>query len=161
MSSRDQAVAMLDVLDKSEGRRRKIIAAGKNRFGVLAQGDDVKDSKVFKDIKINFNLVQVVDIQMTTTFGMAITKEGTIYGWGKNDNNSLGLDDKFNSKVIGTPSPIEAFSDYIVKKISCGKIHSLIYAKKTKNNKELETSCLFCLGTPEKQDGSFFGISKD
>jgi alpha-tubulin suppressor-like RCC1 family protein len=50
----------------------------------------VKDSKVFKDIKINFNLVQVVDIQMTTTFGMAITKQGTIYGWGKNDNNILG-----------------------------------------------------------------------
>ena len=62
ISTKDQAVAMLDVLDKSESRSRKILSAGKNRFCVLAQGDDVKDCKNFKEIKLNFNLVQVVDI---------------------------------------------------------------------------------------------------
>jgi hypothetical protein len=62
VSPRDQTVVMLDVLDKSEGRRRKILSAGKNRFGVLAQGDDAKESKQFKEIKINLNLIEVVDI---------------------------------------------------------------------------------------------------
>jgi len=54
---------MIDVLDKSDGgRQRKILSAGKNRFCLLAQGDDVKESKHFKEIKLNFNLVEVVDI---------------------------------------------------------------------------------------------------
>ena len=81
---------------------------------------------------------------------MAITKQGTLYAWGKNDNNVLGQDDKLINKTIGTPTPVDAFSDYNVKKLSCGKLHSLIYAKKTKNNKELDTSCLFSLGEPDK-----------
>jgi alpha-tubulin suppressor-like RCC1 family protein len=43
---------------------------------------------------MNFNLVQVIDIQMTTSYGMAVTSGGTLYGWGKNENNIFGFEDK-------------------------------------------------------------------
>lgn len=33
--SRNQSVAFLEVIDKSDGKRRKILSAGKSRFGVL------------------------------------------------------------------------------------------------------------------------------
>jgi hypothetical protein len=35
MGSLGQPVSMLDVIDKSSGKQRKILSAGKNRFGVL------------------------------------------------------------------------------------------------------------------------------
>jgi len=69
-----------------------------------------------------------------------------LYAWGKNDNNLLGQDDAKLNKTFGTPCPVEKFSDYNVKAVSCGRLHSLIYAKKTKNKKELDSSCLFALG---------------
>jgi alpha-tubulin suppressor-like RCC1 family protein len=44
---------------------------------------------------------------MTTTYGMAVTKGGTLYGWGKNESNIFGIDEKTSNKTVGTPTPIE------------------------------------------------------
>jgi hypothetical protein len=35
MGSKDQPVSMIDVIDRSSGKQRKILSAGKNRLGVL------------------------------------------------------------------------------------------------------------------------------
>jgi hypothetical protein len=56
MGSQGQPVSMIDIVDKSSGKQRKILSAGKNRFGVLGQGESVKDSNMFKEIKINFGM---------------------------------------------------------------------------------------------------------
>ena len=98
---------------------------------------------------------------MTTTFAMAVTSEGEVYGWGKNDNNILGLDVKLTDKQIGTPTKIELFSKYKVKSVSLGKQHSLIYTKKLLKNKESEGSVLFALGQPDNKEFSYFGVSKE
>ncbi len=36
LGSKDQVVSMVEIIDKSSGKLRKILSAGKNRFGVLA-----------------------------------------------------------------------------------------------------------------------------
>ncbi len=52
---------MIEVVDKSEGKRRKILSAGKSRFGVLAQGDDTKESNLFKEIHSRRHFAMVSD----------------------------------------------------------------------------------------------------
>lgn len=103
---------------------------------------------------------------MTATHAMAITKEGTVYGWGRNQNMILGLGNEEThsspkDKIFYTPTPIEFFEKYNIKAIRCGENHNLVYAKKTKGTKELEQYHLFSLGKPlTESDYPIFGITK-
>lgn len=51
--SRNQAVAIIDVYDKKD-KRRKLLSAGKSRFGILGHGEQIKDSNLFKEVKLDY-----------------------------------------------------------------------------------------------------------
>ena len=74
--NRNMTVSMIDVVDKLDNKRRKILSAGKNRYGVLGQGEDVKESNMFKEIKLNFNLVTITNIEMSGKHAIAQTRDG-------------------------------------------------------------------------------------
>ena len=73
---------MIEVVDISDNKIRKILSAGKSRFGLLGQGEEIKEASFFKEIKVNFMMAHVIHIELSARHGMALTKEGTLYGWG-------------------------------------------------------------------------------
>lgn len=134
---------MLEVIDKSSGKLRKILSAGKNRFGVLAQGESVKESNMFTEIKLSFGITQFTYIEINTQCGLALTSDGQLYSWGKSEQLVLG----HAEEQVNVPKQVEAFAKYKVKKISLSKTHSFVYAKKTsKSGKEQDQSVLFSVG---------------
>ena len=96
---------MIEVVDKSDNKRRKILSAGKNKFGVLGLGCEVKESKDF--VKVNFGIEQIIDIAISGKHAIAISKEGTIFGWGSNDNGAIGQpkDKEADSLMVPTVIP--------------------------------------------------------
>jgi len=82
-ANKNLSVAMLDVIDKSDGQR-KILSAGRNRFGILGQGDDVKESEFFKPV--NFGDSPISTIELGSRVGFAVAKDGKLYAWGTNEH---------------------------------------------------------------------------
>ena len=39
---------------------------------------------------MNFGIEQIIDIAISGKHGLAISKEGTIFSWGCNDNGAIG-----------------------------------------------------------------------
>lgn len=88
-ANRNLSMAMLDVIDKSDGQL-KILSAGKNRFGLLGQGNDVKESEFFKPVK--FGDSPITHIELGTKAAFAVAKDGKLYAWGNNDQQQMGLE---------------------------------------------------------------------
>lgn len=80
----------------------------------------------------------IKDFTLGYNHGLAITTDGQLYGWGKNDYKQLGMIDTKNySQLI----KIEYFANYIVHEIHAGKFYSLIKA----SPKEDSTKSMFFL----------------
>ena len=109
---------MIEVVDKADNKRRKILSAGKSRWGLLGQGNDIEESNLFKEIKINFGLITITHIDLAQFHAMAISKEGTLYAWGNHDKVNLGLEKKEKKNVYYTPTPVSFFEKYNVKHLS-------------------------------------------
>jgi alpha-tubulin suppressor-like RCC1 family protein len=124
---------MIDVYDKKD-KRRKILSAGKSRFGVLGLGESIKETNLYKEIKFDYSKVQIAHIELSVRHAFAITTTGELYAWGTNDQLALGLPVETNH-VQNVPKKVECLSEYAVKKVACGDLHNLVYAKVLKNGK--------------------------
>ena len=155
------SVAFVEVVDLANKKQKKILSAGKSRFGVLGQGIDVKESNIFKEVKFNRGLSSVVDIQLASKSAFAITRDGKILAWGMNDSQQLGLP-KIKENIYFEPTLIDFLSKYIIKKVAAGDSHTLVYGKKaTKSGKESDTSCVFSIAKYSSDSQHYLGLTEE
>jgi tRNA A-37 threonylcarbamoyl transferase component Bud32 len=98
----------------------EVYAWGSNYWGQIGCGDNFDKSiptklKALNDIKIKM-------ISCGYNHSMALTENGCVYSWGRNEDDQLGIG---NTKNSNTPKQIQ-MKDIIIDKITCGANHSLI-----------------------------------
>jgi alpha-tubulin suppressor-like RCC1 family protein len=148
---------MLDVVDKSDGKR-KILSAGRSRFGVLGQGNDVKESEFFKPVQ--FGDSQILNIELNSRVGFAVAKDGKLYAWGSNEYQQMGLE-LGKDKTQWTPTLVKFFDgQFNVKDVRCGEQHALVEAKKVKGHKELAESCIYSMGRVSSDTNYCLGLQE-
>jgi alpha-tubulin suppressor-like RCC1 family protein len=98
-----------------------IVAWGDNSYGQL--GDDTIVGKNYPILTKNIS-TQIIDIDAGLGFSLAVTKDGKVYSWGKNDQGQLGLNDLERKKV---PTLITALAErnVYITKVSAGFSHTL------------------------------------
>jgi hypothetical protein len=114
------AVLLVEIEEKPQ-----LWSAGLHPNGLLGQGDGVTEFREFKVMTYDTENIVIKDFTLGYDHGLAITAEGQLYGWGKNDHKQLGLADTKNYFEL---VKIEYFANYTVHEISAGKNHSLIKA---------------------------------
>jgi hypothetical protein len=98
-----------------------VYAWGDNEFGQIGNGSE--DEYQMAPIKVNgFNNESVVMISCGKRHSMALTKSGRVYSWGDNRYGQLGIGSYEHSNK---PKYIK-MNDVCIKKISCGRNHSLL-----------------------------------
>lgn len=80
--------------------------------------------EALKDIK-----VRAVNKSCISPFCFAITEDGEVYAWGRNEKGQLGLGDTDDRKV---PTLIEELTGYDITEISSGKNHTLFLTSEGK-----------------------------
>ena len=71
-------------------------ATGLNNYGQLGNGT-TENTNTFQQVKLNENgdyLENIVSIAAGYTASYAVTAEGEVYGWGRNDDGELGIGSK-------------------------------------------------------------------
>lgn len=87
------------------------------------------------DVQYNFIPIpgiihKVIQISVSHTHSLALTKFGSIYSWGKNGSGELGLSNdelKKDDPIQITPRRISAFKDYQIIGIAAGKSYSVAW----------------------------------
>lgn len=59
---------------------------------------------------MNFGLVSIAQIDLSVRHALAVTKEGTLYSWGSNDQGALGYQEK-PEHIQYTPRVVEYFKN--------------------------------------------------
>ena len=85
----------------------EVYATGSNLYGQLAQ--DVNQVRRLKQFTKIQNLSKVVMIATGDNHNIALKSDGTIYTWGSNENEELGLQLKTN--YVQTPTKVENVND--------------------------------------------------
>jgi hypothetical protein len=103
----------------------EVYAWGWNYWGQVGNGRSGLSEFQSIPIKVNgFNEEKVVMISCGGLHSMALTERGHVFSWGYNNCGQLGLSN-YNNKV-NKPSITLISNDILIKKISCGKRHSLL-----------------------------------
>jgi hypothetical protein len=103
----------------------EVYAWGWNQFGEV--GDGSNDIQLIP-IKLNaFNDEKVIQISCGYLHSMALTESGRVFSWGSNDFGQLGLNN--NNKHVNKPSIVSLSNEIAIKKISCGREHSLLLSQ--------------------------------
>lgn len=101
----------------------EVYATGSNLYGQLAQ--DVNQIRRLKQFTKIQNLSKVVMIATGDNHNIALKSDGTIYTWGSNENEELGLQLKTN--YVQTPTKVENVND--IRYIDGGSEYSLALNK--------------------------------
>jgi hypothetical protein len=98
-----------------------VYAWGDNGCGQIGNGSE--NEYQIAPIEVNgFNNESVVMISCGNWHSMALTKNGRVYSWGDNRYGQLGIG---NAEHSNKPKHIK-MNDFFIKKISCGRNHSLL-----------------------------------
>jgi len=103
---------------KEVGRKAGDIVKSKNTQWSPVRLDALKDIKV-----------RAVNKGSISPFCFAITEDGEVYAWGRNEKGQLGLGDTVDRKV---PTLIEELTGYDITEIATGKNHTLFLTSEGK-----------------------------
>ncbi len=90
-----------------------VYAVGKNNYGQLGIGEKADHIGIPTKIQ-KFCGVNIVDMSAGTASVLALTSEGKVYGWGKNDRHQLLLG---HNQRCDTPVPITLLAQYTIKNV--------------------------------------------
>lgn len=76
VGSRNQQVAIIEVVHKTDNKTIKLLSAGKSTLGCLGQGQDIKESDIFKDVKFNPGLDKIAQVELAPSHAMILTTSG-------------------------------------------------------------------------------------
>jgi alpha-tubulin suppressor-like RCC1 family protein len=123
-------------------------SAGQSSYGLIGQGDGKNESKTFAPLNYDKETINFVSASLYTTFAMAVTDKGELYGWGNNGSRQLGFTDYSNRY---SPTEITFFKDYYVHEVQCGQGMSLICASPRADMEKRQT---FVMGDVKGVDTS-------
>ena len=120
----------------------EVLTTGAANYGRLGNGETSEDTLYFDSVEI-LPGETVVQIAGGESFTLALTKEGVIYGWGRNHKGQLGTGfgmsvDMYAMEQIPTPMDGDELINRTVTKIAAGTNHG---ACVTSNGE------LFCWGS--------------
>jgi alpha-tubulin suppressor-like RCC1 family protein len=102
----------------------ELYAWGGNWFGQI--GNENYDNQSIP-IKVNgFNDEKIVMISCGEWHSMALTESGHVFSWGLNSSGQMGLE---NTNKANKPSIVSLSIKIPIKKISCGREHSLLLSR--------------------------------
>ncbi len=106
----------------------EVLTTGASNYGRLGNGETSEDTLYFDAVEIlpGENIIQIAGGE---SFTLALTKEGVIYGWGKNAKGQLGTGygmavDMYAMQEIPTPVEGDELANRTVTKIAAGTNHS-------------------------------------
>ena len=106
----------------------EVLTTGASNYGRLGNGETSEDTLYFDVVEIlpSENITQIAGGE---SFTLALTKEGIIYGWGKNAKGQLGTGygmavDMYAMEEIPTPMEGDELANRKVTKIAAGTNHS-------------------------------------
>jgi alpha-tubulin suppressor-like RCC1 family protein len=103
-------------------RNGDVYAWGYNEFGVIGIGSDIKFQLI--PIKLSgFSGKKVILISSGFEHSLALTLEGHVFSWGRNESGQLGISKSVD--FINAPKLIK-LPKVSIRKISCGSSHSLL-----------------------------------
>jgi alpha-tubulin suppressor-like RCC1 family protein len=105
----------------------EVYAWGDNEWGQIGnrKSGDGKCQSI--PIKINdFNEEKVVMISCGSDHSMALTESGRVFSWG---NNEFGQSGHIYTNDVIKPSILPLCNEVLIKKISCGRNHSLLLSR--------------------------------
>ena len=98
-----------------------VYSCGKGELGSLGHGDN---SDVFIYTLISeLQGKNIIDISVGTNHCLALSKDGSVYAWGGNDNGQLGLGSIGN---VNTPTKIDLAANCKIASICSGSNHSFL-----------------------------------
>ena len=101
-------------------------ATGLNNYGQLGNGT-TENTNTFQQVKLNENgdyLENIVSIAAGYTASYAVTAEGEVYGWGRNDDGELGIGSK--SSEINELYPVKMKKVSKIIQIVAGANHAIM-----------------------------------
>ena len=101
-------------------------ATGLNNYGQLGNGT-TENTNTFQQVKLNENgdyLENIVSIAAGYTASYAVTAEGEVYGWGRNDDGELGIGSK--SSEINELYPVKMKKVSKIIQIAAGANHAIM-----------------------------------
>jgi alpha-tubulin suppressor-like RCC1 family protein len=102
----------------------ELYAWGGNWYGQIGNGNFDNQSI---PIKVNgFNDEKVIQITCGEWHSMALTESGHVFSWGLNSSGQLGLE---KTNKANKPSIVSLSNEIPIKKISCGREHSLLLSR--------------------------------
>jgi alpha-tubulin suppressor-like RCC1 family protein len=100
----------------------KCYGFGQNEFGVLGLGHDiqVKELKIIEELCCK----QIISFANGYSHVMALTSDGKVYSWGRNDGGFLGNGNK--DYELNKPKINEYLINEVIIDMSCGAYHSVV-----------------------------------
>jgi alpha-tubulin suppressor-like RCC1 family protein len=106
----------------------EVLTTGAGSYGRLGNGETSEDSLYFDSVEIlqDGNVTQIAGGK---SFTLALTKEGVVYGWGRNHKGQLGTGfgmavDMYSMEQIPTPIDADELINRTVTKIAAGSNHA-------------------------------------
>ena len=106
----------------------EVLTTGAANYGRLGNGETSEDTLYFDEVEI-LPSESITQIAGGESFTLALTKEGIIYGWGKNAKGQLGTGygmavDMYAMEQIPTPMEGDELANRTVTKMAAGTNHS-------------------------------------
>jgi hypothetical protein len=104
----------------------EVLTTGSSSYGRLGNGETSEDQLYLDSVEI---LQEAVQIAGGKSFSLALTKEGVVYGWGRNHRGQLGTGfgmavDMYSMEQIPTPIDGDELINRFVTKIAAGHSHA-------------------------------------
>jgi alpha-tubulin suppressor-like RCC1 family protein len=106
----------------------EVLTTGAGSYGRLGNGETSEDSLYFDTVEI-LHEGNITQIAGGKSFTLALTKEGIVYGWGRNHKGQLGTGfgmavDMYSMEQIPTPIDADELLNRTVTKIAAGSNHA-------------------------------------
>ncbi len=107
----------------------EVYAWGRNEFGQIGNERSGGNECQLIPIKvIGFNDEKVKQVSCGLWHSMALTESRRVFSWGQNSNGQLGQN-KTDDIIVNIPSIVLLSNEISIKKISCGRFHSLLLSR--------------------------------
>ena len=101
-------------------RDKHVYGWGNNDHGQLGRGytKSIVSSKGISEPDIKFGSESVIQLSVGFNHCLALTEEGSVYGWGSNEYGQIGCGEEKGDKIT-SPLHLDIFPQFSVKTIHC------------------------------------------
>ncbi|CAI2381203.1 unnamed protein product [Moneuplotes crassus] len=134
---------------------KELWSAGGGKNYILAQSPEITWSLQFSSLDYDCQDIKIRDASVYLDWGIAISEDGYIYGWGNNTHKALGNheEDTFYKLI-----KLEQFENYFIHEVKCGSSMALIKASPRDNPEKIQILATGLIKGVDKSDISIKGV---